>query len=116
MNRITLLLVTGILFCTTAYGLQRNNMQVVDEWIQKSEQVVIKDSVLRLIAIESNQKHIPTKVMNKNLVYFKMLFNLNFSKEERIRIANYIIEVFRGYENTFALNVVLDTKENLLAK
>lgn len=88
-------------------------LSVVDNWIQKSEQVVLTDSVLYEIRQESKQKQIPDKIMNKNMIYFRMLFNPQFSKKEQNSIADYILEVFSGYDNQFATELVRRTKAHL---
>ena len=61
----------------------------------------VTDSVMNLIQEESADKHIPIKIVKKNLIYFRMLFNPQFKTQERLNVANYIIELFKNQEDAF---------------
>lgn len=113
MNRITLLSILFILLSKTLPAQEKVNWSVVDNWIQQSETVQLSDSVTYLIRQESKLKNIPDKVMNKNIIYFRMLFNPAFSTEQKIRISDYVLEVFSGFENQFPTELVKQTKAYL---
>lgn len=102
--------------CFSAYSFQTYSWKSVDRWMEASEPVVLSDSVFNRVLMEGNTKHIPLAITNKNLIYFKMLFNPKFDRTERLQIADYIIAVFGELSNEFAMNVVIETKRNLTAQ
>lgn len=113
MKHLSLLCLIGTLISFSLYA-QQTNLSQVDQWVYASERVILSDSVENQIFKEATDKKIPEKIMRKNLIYFRMLFNPSYSKTERLRIAQYILEIFRGYEDQFPVKVVMETKNILI--
>ena len=98
-------------YCSTAQINQEVNRR--SSWLTNSEQVLLSDSVINTIQQEAKAKQVPAPRLEKNMVFFKALFNPNFSVSERIAIADYILEEFSEYAHSFPLDVVKQTKLKL---
>ncbi len=115
LNMNYLKLIVLFFLCSPLVGkAQKYETQKMEAWYFSSEKVVLSDSVLIEVKNETLRKGIPQKVANKNLIYIKMLFNNALTREERILVADFILDSFKSFENQFYTNLVEKTKVKLL--
>ena len=82
----------------------------------QSEKVQLSDSVMNLIQQECASKQISERNLQRNLSFFKMLFNPEFDTHTRIKIANIIIGRFEETPEKIPLDLVRNTKRYLIQK
>lgn len=85
-------------------------------WLVQSEKVQLSDSVMNLIQQECASKQISERNLQRNLSFFKMLFNPEFDTHTRIKIANIIIGRFEETPEKIPLDLVRNTKRYLIQK
>lgn len=82
----------------------------------KSQSVQISDSLKRVILSESEKEGLIPKVVNKNAMFYQMLFNEKLSNQERILVCDMILYRFKKSDKVFTMDLVENLKNELMKK
>jgi hypothetical protein len=117
MKNLILLLLTILLsgFC---HGQQKISTERLKELFAQSEEVNFSKKIQDELKDFSVRQDVDVRILNKNMIYIKTMYNQNISAAERILLCDMILNQFDrnmpGKSISFPLDMVKNLKQELL--